>query len=244
MAFLEGTFLQEGAQGVLDRMQKTMMRDHQANLMLKDFDKKFFHFREPPKDYSTKNTVLQDLVKALINQKKIRLLYQSPGKEPKEHLLEPLTMLMFKRGLYLVGRRRDSETRDITFAVERMVSVSLLSDGFSYPMDYDPAVRFRNSFGLVQEKDPRDISLLFHPRVAPGVASRKWHPSQETITRPSGALEVHLCIEPGSELQAWILSYGDYVKVLQPDSLREELRERLQRALDQSKALEDQWFVP
>lgn len=241
ITFLDGTFIHEGALDVFEKIQSAIYKTqgHQVSLVMKDFKKKFFHFTEAPKDYSNHNAVLEQLVKALVNQKKIHITYQkSQRTEPRRHELAPLSMLMYKRGLYLVGRRdvdpnRPDRKRDLTFAVERIASVSLLEDSFAYPEDYDPSRRFQSSFGLISDNEPCRIVLQFTKLVAPNVAGRRWHHSQKTQTKRDGSLHMTLHLEPNVELRSWIRSYGPHVKVLEPQSLIDTLRDELQAALAQ-----------
>ncbi|CAM2067176.1 WYL domain-containing transcriptional regulator [Sulfidibacter corallicola] len=240
MAFLDGTFIHHGAQDVLSQLQQTIFKTqgHQANLIMKDFHKKFFHWTEAPKDYSSHNEILERLVNALIRQKQVRMVYQSPGKPEKVHHLQPLSILMYKRALYLVGRRevdgsQPEKKRDLTFAVERIKDVSVLDTWQPYPDDYDPEKRFQSAFGLIQERDPTEIQLRFDRVVAANVASRRWHQSQELTSLPSGALDMRLKLETSSELVSWILSYGPYVRVISPPSLRQRIRADLAQSLSQ-----------
>ena len=243
MAFLEGTFLQEGAQEVLDRMQQIMRREHgnETNLVLKDFHKKFYHWIEAPKDYSAHNANLDRVVKALVLQRKIELVYQSPRKPEKTHRVSPLSLLMYKRALYVIGRRETTPGQDLTFAVERIKTVSILEDPFFYPEDYEPGERFRGTFGLVRETEPEAVKLMFHPTVAQNVVSRRWHPSQETEWTDNGELIMTFRIEPGLEFQGWLLGYGHFVRVLEPPHLRQRVVDRLRQSLNQYE--QDGWCL-
>lgn len=234
MTFLDGTFIHEGAQDVFDKILNAVHKTqgHQVSMVMKDFKKKFFHFTEAPKDYSSHNDVLEKLVQALVHQKKIRMVYQSPRGPKKTHELAPLTMLMYKRALYLVGRRetdpeRPERKRDLTFAVERIAEVHLQSESFWYPEDYLPEQRFQSSFGLISERAPQKVSLLFDKLVAQNVASRRWHHSQKNQFKRDGNLHMTLHLADSVELKSWIMSYGRYVQVLEPDSLIDSLREDL-----------------
>lgn len=238
MAFLEGTFLMDGAQDVLDRLQERLRREHghQTALVLKDFRKKFFHRSEAPRDYSHLNELLADLVKALVLQKQVQLSYRASGGQEKQHQIWPLSLLMYKRALYLVARRHSDEpgkTRDLTFAVERIASARVLESGFFYPQDYDPATRFQNTFGLVQEATPEPIRLRFEATVAQNVASRRWHHTQQAEILDDGALELRFVLDAGEEFLAWLLGYGHYVRVLEPPALADRLAERYRLALAQ-----------
>ena len=245
MNFLDGTMFRQGTQEVLERLQEALLRGHghQTNLVLKDFNKKFYHWTEAPKDYSAHNTILEQLVKALILQHNISMRYQVPGKPEKSHTLSPLSLLMFKRALYLVGRKggEDGETptRDLTFAVERIQAITVLEEGFSYPPEYEPQKRFQSSFGLVAEAKPEWVVLSFDPLVAANVESRRWHPSQKMSREPNGRLILEMNTEIGVELMSWILSYGAFVEVREPKQLVDQIVERLQRALQVYKRVND-----
>jgi len=232
MAFLEGTFIQEGAQEALDRLQNTLRQrhGHETALILKDFHKKFFHWTEAPKDYSAHNEMLDQLVKALVVQREVEIVYVSMGgRPPKTHRLSPLSLLMYKRALYLVGRKKsDAGERDLTFAVERIERVSVTQTGFSYPGDYLPESRFQTGFGLVQEKsEQQTVVLRFSEQVVRNVASRQWHTSQTVNHLDDGSMELTMRLAIGGELLGWIQSYGHYVTVIEPLELRTQIIERL-----------------
>jgi len=245
MNFLDGTMFRQGTQEVLERLQEALLRGHghQTNLVLKDFNKKFYHWTEAPKDYSAHNTTLEQLVKALILQRNITMRYQVPGKPEKSHDISPLSLLMFKRALYLVGRKdsddENTPSRDLTFAVERIQSITVLEEGFAYPPEYEPQKRFQSSFGLVAEAKPELVVLAFDPLVAANVASRRWHPTQKISRDKDGRLILEMQTEIGVELMSWILSYGAFVEVREPQHLVEKIAERLQRALQVYNPVKD-----
>ena len=237
MAFLDGTFLHESAQDLLDRLQGRLLRGHghETSLVLKDFHKKFYHWSEAPKDYSAHNRILTLLTKALVLQRRAEILYCSPGNPEKKHCLEPLSLLMYKRALYLIARRypesgKAGETKELTFAVERIQEVHVLSFSFPYPQDYEPAKRFENAFGLVRETVPERVCLRFQPIVVANVASRRWHSSQRTRSLDDGGLEMKFELEIGAEFLSWLLGYGPYVKVLEPLHLQERVIQQLRKA--------------
>lgn len=236
MRFLQGTVFRRGTEEVLDRLQALLdhSQAHQARLVLKDFRRKFLHWTEAPKDYRDQGAVIGSLVDALVFQKRVVLEYQAPGKPCREHRLAPLTLLMYKRALYLVGRKTEmDETSQLTFAVERIRWVHVQGPGFAYPEDYDPAQRFQHGFGLVQTGKPEQVALLFHAQVAANVASRNWHPSQVVNHRQEGTVELRFFIEIGDEFLAWVLSYGHLVRVLQPSHLVDTIKQRLENAFRQ-----------
>lgn len=247
MNFLDGTMFHAGTQIVLERLEeallashgKSVAQGHQANLMLKDFNKKFYHWAEAPKDYSGHNKILETIVQSLILQRTVTMRYASPGKPAKTHEIEPLSLLMFKRALYLVGRKKtDNEEhpyQELTFAVERIRKITLEDESFAYPPEYEPQHRFQSSFGLVAETTPVPIVLAFDSLVAANVESRLWHHSQHTYREDDDTLVLEMTTEIGVELMSWILSYGAFVKVRAPQKLADMIVSRLEAALDSYK---------
>lgn len=241
MNFLDGTMFKRGTEEVLERLQEAILSSqgkvHEASLVLKDFHKKFYHWAEAPKDYSAHNETLDKLVKALVLQRFITITYQVPNKSAKAHRVAPLSMLMFKRALYLVGRKEtddeDEPFRDLTFAIERIQKITIDSESFSYPIEYEPQKRFQSSFGLVAEKEPESIILAFDKLVAANVESRRWHPTQTVYREEDETLILQMHTEPGVELISWILSYGAFVQVRSPLVLRDQIKTRLEQALAQ-----------
>lgn len=239
MKFLEGTFFSEGSEQLIDRVCSALLRaqGHHVQLMLKDFHRKFFHWTEAPKTYEKHNPILQRIVEALIFQRVVGFTYQAPGKSPRHHQLHPLTLLMYKRGLYLVGKKElAKDAAELTFAVERIHDLQLTQTSFAYPAAYAPEKRFLHGFGLIQHDRPERVHLRFHPRVAANVVSRRWHPSQETKMLESGELDLFMDLEIGAELVSWIQSFGSFVRVVAPSALIERITEAARKTLDQYTA--------
>jgi len=63
------------------------------------------------------------------------------------------------------------------------------------------------------------------------VAEREWHASQTTEPLEAGGLELRMEVGGTRELASWVLSFGGGAEVMEPDTLREEVRSRLKSAL-------------
>jgi predicted DNA-binding transcriptional regulator YafY len=53
------------------------------------------------------------------------------------------------------------------------------------------------------------------------------HPSQRVEIEPDGTALVHFELSGTLEIRSWILSFGPAAEVLEPESLRQEIREQL-----------------
>jgi predicted DNA-binding transcriptional regulator YafY len=135
----------------------------------------------------------------------------------RPYLIEPS---LTTHALYLVGW---DETRDAvrTFKIERMRDVSITPDGFPSPEDEVLAGMFERAWDIIADQPPIDVVLRFAPKVASRVREARWHPSERVELAADGGLTWRATVSGPIEIRLWILSWGDDVVVLEPESLRD-----------------------
>ena len=136
-------------------------------------------------------------------------------------MLEPYTLLVYKKGLYLAGYSHHHQSVR-TFSLDGFREIERLKkDRFEYPKDYHPSQLFEGNFGLIG--GPRThVRLLFDASVGRYVRRRRWHPTQK-ITKTERGVELAMDVSGTVELTSWILGWGSKVEVLEPESLRDEI---------------------
>jgi predicted DNA-binding transcriptional regulator YafY len=67
--------------------------------------------------------------------------------------------------------------------------------------------------------------LRFNTPTAAWVKDRIWHPTQTLTPHKYGELTMTLTVADNRELVGWILSFGSGVRVIEPASLREAVRQ-------------------
>jgi predicted DNA-binding transcriptional regulator YafY len=99
-------------------------------------DRKIFDVNEAPHTYAER---IEDITTALIREERLRVRHDSVRGGRKEFVIEPLTLLIYKKGLYLVANSSHHTARR-TFALDGFRSVEWRKhDRFEYPANYDPA---------------------------------------------------------------------------------------------------------
>ena len=182
---------------------------------------------EPARSYEGQAELLDDLLDALLRELRVDLLHRSAGGEPREHRdLEPLTLVIYRRALYLVVRRPDGGIR--RFALDRIESVTK-GGPFDYPESWDPDLELADSFGFFSDGEPERVRLVFTQRVAPYVRARRWHPSQRLKDLPDGGIELTMTT-CGRELIRFVLEWGAQCRVVEPGWLVGEVKGELERA--------------
>jgi predicted DNA-binding transcriptional regulator YafY len=173
---------------------------------------------------------LRLLQQALQERRTLEAEYHSFGRDAvSRRRLDPLYLWYQQGGIYLAAYCH-TRRQVLTFALERFHHVRITEDGFAPPPDFNLHRYLEGSFGLFRG-DPVRIRLRFSRAVARYIAERNWHPSQALSLLLTGELEMALKVPLSPELRRWVLGYGKDVEVLEPKSLREDIRREWLAAL-------------
>lgn len=146
----------------------------------------------------------------------------------RPYFLEPDAAL---RSVYLIGFDESANAMR-TFKIERIHSATLLTDRYEIPEDFDPDRWLAHSWGIwSSDSTPtEEVRLRFDASVARRVREAVWHRSQRLIELPDGGLELTVTVAGIVEIRPWILSWGDGVEVLAPQTLRASVAEAVRSA--------------
>ena len=214
------------------------------NAALRNFHRKFLAIPFGEKLYNRRSSdrvLLDSIVDALVNDRRIRAEYRSSGGKIHEHLLEPLSLATYKSGLYLVAQVPGKKSPGV-FAVDRFENIETVrsDDGtpekFSYPTekDYDPVGLFGESFGIFidPERKKTKIRLLIHDaKIAERMEERSFHETQQITKRADGRFEMTMTVTGATEVEPWVLSWGPLVTLLEPADMRNRIKEQLAQAV-------------
>ena len=175
--------------------------------------------------------VIAKLLEAILHQRVVGMRYYSAanGRE-KDYTMHPHRLVHAQGGLYLWGLvPAYGELR--TFAVERIRKVSHLEETFTpiAELDADP---FQHSMGPYRATGMATsrVQIRFHPRLAPYIRERAWHPSQRLKDRADGSVVLTMDVCDDYTLRSWILSFGRGARVLGPPPLVEWVSDELAEA--------------
>ena len=129
--------------------------------------------------------VVTDAVKL---RKKIKIAYQSPGKDGTvERELLPYYLLSSKGGWYMLAMNK-IRNRIETYAVFRMKSAELLNIKFTIPDNFNPEDYIDPELGIFSSTEEYDIEIEFDPRTAPFIKERIWHTGQTITENEDGSI--------------------------------------------------------
>jgi predicted DNA-binding transcriptional regulator YafY len=215
--FVAGTGFKEDLDEVFAKLEATLRRKDFA--AVRNLDRKVFDVNEAHHLYEGRLEDVNGIITALLREERLRVTHEGVSGGRKTFVLDPYTLLVYKKGLYLAGfSHQHQEIR--TFALDGFRAVDWLKgDRFEYPTDYRPEQLTEGAFGLIRG-EPAHVRILFDAKVARYVERRNWHPTQR-FRRINGGIEMTMDVRGTTELVSWVLGFGDKAEVVEPSALGE-----------------------
>lgn len=218
--FLAGTGFSEDLEEVFRKLEVTLKRRDFA--ATQNLDKKLFSVNEAPHKYEGRDEHVNEILTALTREERLEARHESVGRGQTTFKIEPLTLLVYKKGLYLAGNSLHHGAIR-TLALDGFTDLEWKKgDKYTYPKDYAPEQLVEGAFGLIGGERTH-VRIAFDARVARYVRRRNWHPTQKIKERPDKSLVLELDVRGTVELTSWVLGFGEHAEVLAPATLRNEL---------------------
>ncbi len=178
---------------------------------------------KPYKEYSKFKEIINRVNDAAVNRKSIEMVYYTMSrKKETKRKVDPYRVWFFNGTFYLIGHcHMRNEVR--IFALDRIKMLHQTKDTFEIPEDFSFEEFIRPSFGVFQG-EPMRIKVWFSPDVAGYIKEKIWHESQEIHPQADGSIIFEAEVAGTEEIKFWIMSWGSHALVLEPESLREEIR--------------------
>jgi len=173
------------------------------------------------------NEFLPLILEAIRGKKMLWFIYASfvKGVE-KPRKVSPLFLKEYRNRWYLICF--DKLKNDIiTYALDRMQEPKILEDESSLPVDFDPATYFQDTVGITSYKGKTERIILKANHIAAKyISSQPFHQSQQLLEENAEFSSFELKVLVSEEFIRNLLGYAGEIEVLEPNSLREAIRER------------------
>lgn len=191
------------------------------------------HF-EKRRPQGTEN--LFGLLHAIKNQMEITFTYQKYWEEElTQRIVEPYALKEFKNRWYVLAKDT-KDNRIKSFALDRLTHLEIGKKKFKRPIDFNINEYYKHCFGIISPEKGQfveEIILSFSQVQGRYIKSLPFHESQEIIIDNEEELRIKLKIYVTYDFLMEVLSYGDNVKVIQPESLINVLKTSYRQALVQ-----------
>jgi predicted DNA-binding transcriptional regulator YafY len=169
---------------------------------------------------------LHGLLHSIKNKLQISYLYEKYWGETsgtEQRTVWPLALKESRYRWYLIALdKKDSRIK--SFALDRISDLVITKTKYNYPEIDKVDTLFKYSFGVTNDPGiPKKIVLSFSPEQGRYIKSLPLHSSQKEIVNNEKEYRIALMLHPTYDFIMEILSLGREVKVLEPESLKEEI---------------------
>ena len=173
--------------------------------------------------------LLLELSNAIHSKHSIEMEYYSASSgQTNTRIVDPYHLHNIQGDWYLIAychTRR--EPRD--FLTNRIRTHKRLPSTFQVAPDFSLNAYLETGFLAERATEPENIVIKFDEYQARWIRERQWHTSQQIEELPSGELILRLRVGGLGEVKRWIMGYGSHAEVLEPESLRREIKEDVEK---------------
>jgi predicted DNA-binding transcriptional regulator YafY len=201
---------------ILNGLQNNQLSDWSQNVALLSRNQPLL---SPDIDHELLATIYQ----ALLMEKQIRGHYKPRGEEPRDYTINPLSIVVVDKIIYLVGTLW--EYTDIKqFALHRFKSVELLGSDIIEIEDYklDDYINQGHFEYLVDGDMEITLKLQIAPWLAQHLHENKLSEDQTIVSDDENNFLLQATVKNTHQLRWWLMGRGNDVEVLEPISLRKE----------------------
>lgn len=176
------------------------------------------------------------LFNAIRKKTTVELRYQSfRMAEPQTLIVHPYYLKQYNNRWFLFCCNSDY-TNLSNYPLDRILSVKLAHVPYR-DTDIDFDEYFSDMIGVSRRngQEPEDVVLRFPKDQFKYVSTKPWHGSQTVIEENDDFVTMQMHVIINYELEQKILSFGDYVEVVAPRSLRDRIKERMEKSLEKYK---------
>jgi predicted DNA-binding transcriptional regulator YafY len=174
----------------------------------------------------------EKLKEAINEGKKIKINYYSmSSNQTTKRKLDPYNLFFNSGAPYLYAFCHLREEKRI-FRIDRIKELQLTAETFKLPDDFSLAEELDNAWGVEQGKEEMEVKVKFTGRAARFVPEYHWSDKQKIKSISEN--EIIFKVKTGSreEIKKWILGYGSEAEVLQPEDLRVEMQQEIEKMLE------------
>ncbi len=178
--------------------------------------------------------ILETVYDALFNDRQFRARYHRRYDDSvQDYVIHPLG-IVFRDGVVYLICMRDGREGVVQMALHRMRSAKLLAAPAERPVDFD-LQRYVEDGGLDFRMgwQPLHLELLLDPATAVHLGETPLSDDQRMIEAADGRMRLQATVADTAQVRWWLLGLGDQVEVIAPAALRDDIADRLGRALGQ-----------
>jgi predicted DNA-binding transcriptional regulator YafY len=176
-------------------------------------------------------SAFQVAISATLQRKKLRIHYHARGTDQyTERTVSPQRVVHYREAWYL-DAWDEGKQEFRSFSIDRILEATVLKEAAKNISEGELDAHFASSFGIFGGQPDKTAILHFTPERARWVAAEYWHPEKQSRYLQDGTYELKIPYRNSPELIMEILRHGPHVRVIEPQTLRTEVKRQLAQAL-------------
>jgi predicted DNA-binding transcriptional regulator YafY len=195
-------------------------------------ESRFTFINRKTRDYTPWAGQIDTICDCIRHGRTIKVIYNSRSSgQSMERLLDPYDLFWSEGDLYLAAYcHNNKEVR--SFKANRFTSVKKTPGHFTRQTDFDLQGYLGCSWRVWRGTEALEVKILAQPPASLLFIETSYHESQQVTRQPDGSVLVSVKTVDTPELRSWLLSWGSQVEVLEPQSLRVEIKRELLSTLE------------
>ena len=113
-----------------------------------------------------------------------------------------------------------------------MENLEILEDGFEMQKDFDLEIMLDDAWNMMLSDKEYEVKISFTKDVAYLIKEVEWHKTQNIIENEDGSILFEVTVPEVNELRYWILSFAQNAEVMEPEFLRNLIKDDVQKMHD------------
>lgn len=216
-----------GFKPVVEKLTESLSIRNKVNTKSAAFN--FVHFEDKP--YVSGGTFLQDILNAILENKKIEITYSKFFQEGDTKYIFDAHVLKEYQGIWYVSGWLDAAQEIRTFALDRIKKLEVLQLEFKRRNDFKHEQYFREVIGVSHPNNQKTVSIVLKAKnsLVPYLKLLPLHVSQKFLEETDEESTLKVDVIPNKEFFMKILSFGDQIKVSEPELVVSELEATLKK---------------
>jgi predicted DNA-binding transcriptional regulator YafY len=174
-----------------------------------------------------------DIFNAIQNKRVVSIEYQGfRQKKIEKHIVHPWYLKQFNNRWFLFCYN-DGINKLSNYALDRILSVTETNNTFKENRDIDFEEYFEDVIGVTVKSDKlvEKIIIKINEELWPYIESKPIHGSQKIKGNEESSTIIELSLQINYELISHLFGYIDGIEILEPQSLREAIKNKLETSL-------------
>lgn len=178
--------------------------------------------------YTDKDEYEIELQSASITRNKLKISYNSITSGDTVRVIHPYAVVTINDMRYFIAYC-ENRKEIITFKVVRINWIEKLDDKFEISEGFDIKEYMKDGMGVF--RDIVDVKLLIRKPFSHPTSERVYSENQKITWNDDESIVFEASMRGKKDIIRWILGMGEYVTVVEPEFLKNELREKLEKML-------------